>query len=175
MAGRRSVTLRDGQPRASTGVVGLLQQHAQPAIAGTIVCGAVIAASGGKGLSIGALAMAVLGSSVVYWIAHLYTDTLAVVATRHQTLRAAAREATAHTWFLAAVSLIPLGVLVLSGLLGAETATAAYAALLATTVLLAAYSAMAARRGGLSTLGTVSAAIGGGVLGMTLMAIKALL
>lgn len=170
------MTVAEDLDRTSTpgGLIGLLRRHAQPAIAGTIVCGAVIAASGGKGLSVGALAVAVLATSLVYWIAHIYTDTLAVVATRHQSLRAATRQAASHTWFLAAISLIPLVVLVLSGLLGAQTQTAAYAALLATTLLLAGYGAMAGRQGGLGTVGLICAAMGGAGLGLLLIAVKAI-
>lgn len=153
----------------------LLLRHAQPAIAGTVVCGAVIAASGGKGLGIGSLAAAILVSSVVYWIAHIYIDTLAVVAAGHHTVATAARQAASHTWFLAAVSLIPLGVLLLFGLLGTQTKTAAFAALGATTVLLAAYGAMAGHHGGLGRWGIVAAAVGGAGLGLTLIAVKAFL
>ena len=163
MSAARSGQLRD-----------LLLRHSQPAIAGTIVCGAVIAAGSGQGHTIGTLAVAILVSSCVYWIAHIYIDSLAIVARGQERLPDALRHAAAHTWFLAGVSLIPLAVLLLAAALGAEVRTAATAALLATAGLLATYGAMAGRRGGLGLIGTTTSALGGAGLGLLLIAVKGL-
>ena len=74
---------------------------------------------------------------------------------------------------LVAASLLPLGILVVAGPLGAQVKTAATVALVATVGLLAVFGGVAGRRGGHAPRGVALCAAGGGVLGVLIVIAKA--
>ena len=153
----------------------MLIRNAEAVMAGTVVCAAVIAAGAGHTTSIGSLCAAILLTVTVYWVAHLYSAALAgAIAHREHPIRAA-RTAALHSWPLAAASLLPLGVLVVSDALGAELKTAASAALVTTVALLATYGGIAGHRGGLGRRGVTVCVAGGAGLGLLLVVVKGLM
>ncbi len=141
-------------------------------ITGTVVCAAVIAAGAGHFDSTAQLSLAILGTVFVYWLAHLHARTLGkAVAHRHHPL-AALKDAAAHTWPVATASLLPVGILFVAELAGAELDTAAWIALWATIALLAGYSFLAGRRGGLGMWGSVASAAAGAAVGVFVVLLK---
>ena len=144
-------------------------------ITGTVVCAAVIAYAAGTVDSTPQLCVAIFGTVFVYWLAHLHAVTVGLsVEHRHHPL-VALRLAFVRTWLVAGASVLPIAVLLLAELLGAQLLTAAWVALVATIVLLTAYSYLAGVRSGLGLGGRlVSAAMGAG-LGLLVALLKVLL
>jgi hypothetical protein len=144
-------------------------------ITGTVVCAAVIAASAGHVTTTAGLMAAIVGTVVVYWLAHLHAHAIgAAVAHGHHPIRAF-EDALAHTWPIAAVSFFPLVILLVAELAGAALVTAAWISLWCTVALLGGYSYLAGRRGGLDRLGSLGCGAGGALLGILIALLKAAL
>jgi len=144
-------------------------------ITGTVVCAAVIAAGAGHFDSTAQLTLAILGAVFVYWLAHLHAETLGIALENGQHPLSALRVALVHTWPIAAASLVPVGILLLAELAGADLTNAAWTALLATIVLLAVYSYLAGRRGGLGLAASALSGAAGAGVGVLVAALKAAL
>lgn len=168
----REGPLPDVADESRPGRLGLLASG-EGVITGTVVCAAVIAAVAGHATSTSQLVVAMVGTIFVYWLAHLHAHAIgrAVRDQHHPWL--ALRWAFAHTWVIAAVSLLPLGILLLAELAGAELLTAAWIALYATIALLAIYSYAAGRRGGLGLFGSLVCSVAGASLGVLVAVLKA--
>jgi hypothetical protein len=141
-------------------------------ITGTVVSTAVIAAAAGH-LAETHLVIAILGTALIYWLAHLHARTLGD-SVKHRTHPVEAfKEALAETWPILAAACVPAIILIVIQLLGIKLLTAAWIAVIASTVLLTIYSFFAGRRGGLNLPGSLlSAAIGAG-LGLLVVLLKA--
>lgn len=156
------------RPRDPLGLV----EGAEGAITGTVVCAAVIAYSAGHVQSVAHLTLAILGTVAVYWLAHLHAVTIANSLTHQHHPLAALRHAAVETWPIVGASVIPVAVLLITHLFGAELRTAAWTALLATIGLLTAYSYLAGVRGGLDTWGRIASAAAGALLGLLVALLK---
>lgn len=141
-------------------------------ITGTVVCAAAIAYAGERIESVAQLTVVIVGTVAVYWIAHLHAITIGSALTHRHHPVAAFRHALRETWPIAGASVVPLAVLLVSSLLGAELRTAAWSALIATIALLAGYSYVAGARGGLDTGGRIASATAGAVLGLLVVLLK---
>ena len=131
---------------------------------GTVVCAAAIAYGAGHVTSTAELSVAIFGTVLVYWLAHLHARTLGVSVTHGHHPVESLRLAVVETWPIAGASVLPIVVLLLAEVAGAALRTAAWIALIATIVLLTAYSYLAGVRSGLDTWGRVaSAAVGAGI------------
>lgn len=142
-------------------------------ITGTVVSAAAIAASAGHLTEDTRLILAILASVFIYWLAHLHARTLgdAVVHRAHPV--SALREALAETWPILAAALVPVSILVIAEVAGATIRTAAWIAVIASTVLLTAYSFLAGRRAGLGLGGSLLSACVGAALGILIILLKA--
>jgi hypothetical protein len=161
-----------GQPARPSDEPHLLGAGAEGLITGTVVCAAVIAYGAGHVDSILQLDVAILGTVAVYWLAHLHAATLASsLAHRHHPLLAF-RHAARETWPIAAASVLPVGVLVLAELLGADLRVAAWSALIATIGLLTIYSYLAGARSGLDRWGRIASACAGAAIGILVALLK---
>ncbi|GAA1793092.1 hypothetical protein GCM10009795_043420 [Nocardioides hankookensis] len=149
-----------------------LVRGGEGAITGTVVCAAAIAYSAGYKESIGQLGLVILGTVAVYWIAHLHAVTIGSSLTHQHHPLTALRHAFFETLPIAGASVVPLGVLLVSYLLGADLKTAAWVALIASIGLLTAYSFLAGVRGGLDTWGRIGSAAAGLCLGLLVVALK---
>jgi hypothetical protein len=149
-----------------------LYRGAEGLITGTVVCAAAIAYGAGHIDSTGPLCAAIFGTVAVYWLAHLHAETLGSALTHGHHPLAALRHAVAATWLIAGVSVLPVGILLLSELFGAELRTAAWIALLATIGLLTTYSYLAGARGGLDRGGRIISAAAGAGLGILVALLK---
>ena len=98
--------------------------------------------------------------------------TLGSAMTRGHHPLAAFRHAVWETWPIAGASVVPLAVLLVAELLGAELRTAAWVALSATVGLLGVYSYIAGVRGGLDTGGRILSALAGLALGLLVVLLK---
>lgn len=144
-------------------------------ITGTVVCAAVIAAGAGHIDSTAGLTIAIIGTVFVYWLAHLHAHTIGHSVANGMHPLSALRGGISHTWPIAAASLLPIGILLVAEVAGAEIRTAAWIALCATIVLLAAYSYLAGRRSGLGTGSSLLSAAAGAALGIIIVLMKATL
>jgi hypothetical protein len=105
-------------------------------IYGAIITAAIIAAVGGQ-LRTAALAVSVLITLVVYWVAEEYAELLGEQVTGgHLPTWAHVRAALAHTWPMVSASYLPLLALVLARLAGASASAAANVGLAAAILLL---------------------------------------
>src|SRR4051794_28673383 len=80
-------------------------------ITGTVVSAAAIAASADHLSEDTRLILAVLGSAVIYWLAHLHARTLGDAVADHAHPMGSLRKALAETWSILAASLLPISIL----------------------------------------------------------------
>jgi len=142
------------------------------AITGTVVCAAAIAYGAGHLKSTWELSLAIAGTVAIYWLAHLHAVTLGSSLTHRHHPVVAFRHALVATAPIAGTSVVPLAVLLVGRLAGAELRTAAWAALIATIALLTLYSYLAGARGGLDTRGRIASACAGAALGVLVALLK---
>jgi positive regulator of sigma E activity len=141
-------------------------------ITGTVVSAAVIASAAGH-LEETRLVIAILGTSLIYWLAHLHARTLGD-SVKHRTHPVDAfKEALAETWPILAAALVPAVILIVTQLAGLPIRTDAWIAVIASTVLLTVYSFFAGRRGGLGLGGSLLSACIGALLGLLVIGLKA--
>jgi hypothetical protein len=153
----------------------LLMPGVEGVITGTVVCASVIAAAAGHLDSTAQVVTAMVGTVLVYWLAHLHAHAIGgAVSEGHHPLSALRRSA-AHTWTIAAASLLPVAIFLLSELLGADLRRAAWIALWSTVGLLALYSYVAGARGGLGLAGRLACSLAGAGLGLVVALLKAAL
>jgi len=141
-------------------------------ITGTVVCAAALAYGAGHLDTTATLCLAILGTVLVYWLAHLHAETLGSALTHRHHPVLALRHALAATWPIAGVSILPVGILLVAELFGADLRTAAWIALIATIALLTGYSYLAGARGGLDTRGRLVSAAAGAGLGILVALLK---
>jgi hypothetical protein len=149
-----------------------LYRGAEGLITGTVVCAAAIAYGAGHLNTTGTLCLAILGTVAVYWLAHLHAETLGSALTHRHHPVLALRHALAATWPIAGVSILPVGILLVAELFGADLRTAAWIALGATIALLTGYSYLAGARGGLDARGKLVSAAAGAALGILVALLK---
>lgn len=144
-------------------------------ITGTVVSAAVLAATAGHVESTGQLSIAIVGTTLVYWLAHLHAATIGAAVHHRRHPLHALRDAVLHTWTIAAASLLPLAVLLVATWWGAGVDGAAWTALWATVALLGLYSYLAGARAGLRQRDRLLGAVAGCGLGLVVAALKAAL
>jgi len=127
--------LADGRNQAGQQVMTAGRRRAA-GIYGAIITAAIIAAVGGQ-LRTAALAVSILLTLVVYWVAEEYAELLGEQVTGgHLPTWAYVRAALAHTWPMVSASYLPLLALVLARAAGASALAAANIGLAAAILLL---------------------------------------
>jgi len=127
--------LADGRNQAGQQVMTAGRRRAA-GIYGAIITAAIIAAVGGQ-LRTAALAVSILLTLVVYWVAEEYAELLGEQVTGgHLPTWAYVRAALAHTWPMVSASYLPLLALVLARVAGASALAAANIGLAAAILLL---------------------------------------
>lgn len=150
-----------------------LTSNTESIITGTVVSAAVIASAVGLGATTLQLCIAIVGTVLMYWLSHVHAVTVGLAVSEQIPLSSALRRGIGHSWPLVYTSLLPLGILLIAELLGAEIATAATIALVTSIALLAIYGYLAGSRGGLGTKGAIFSALGGLLIGVLTLLIKA--
>ena len=144
-------------------------------IYGTVVTAAVIAA-GGNVLSTGALAITVLVTLVVYWLAEEYAELLGEhTEAGRLPSPSLVRSSLAAAWPMVTASFLPLAALLVARLAGASSSDAAWVALGLTVALLIIHGYTAARAAGLGGVRLVLVTGSAGLLGAAMVALKTLL
>lgn len=142
-------------------------------ITGTVVCAAVIAAVGATAETTRQLTLALLGTSLIYWLAHLHAHAIAsAIKDQHHPLHAL-KQAAVQTWTILAAALVPIVILVVADIVGTGLRDAAQFALYAIIGLLAVYSYIGGRRGGLDVKWSLVFAVAGAALGVLVALLKA--
>lgn len=142
-----------------------------------MLAGALIAVqSAHEDVAVARLIGLVLLTQIVYWLAHVYAELVGqrISADRSTTSRQV-RHLLEEEWPLVAVSFVPLAIIVLATLLGASSNQAVLAGLWGNVALLAGWALLAGLRSKLRVgelLLYVAASL---LLGLALVAIKALL
>lgn len=149
-----------------------LRAGSEGTITGTVVCAAVIAYTAGHSDSVWDITVAIVGTVLVYWAAHLHAITIGSALTNRHHPFLAIRHGLRETWPILGASVLPVGALLAGELLGAELRTSAWIALITTIVLLTGYSYLAGRRGGLDRWGCVAAATAGAGVGLLVVLLK---
>jgi hypothetical protein len=140
-------------------------------IYGLIVAGSVIAAVGGD-LGTAALAVAVFGTLVVYWLAEEYAGLLEHASAGHLPSWAHIRAALRARWPIVSASYIPLVTLLIARLLGVAPSTAAFIALYVIVALLIVFGWRAGRASGLHGVPLFVMTAGAGGLGLLMIVLK---
>src|SRR3954447_4038516 len=144
----------------------------EAAFTGIVVCAAAIAYGVGHIDSTAQLCLAIFGTVLVYWLAHVHAATLGASVTHGHHPWVALRVAVSETWLIAGVSVLPIAILLVAEVAGAELKTAAWIALAATIVLLSLYSYWAGVRSGLGTGGRIASAAAGAGIGLLVALLK---
>lgn len=139
---------------------------------GTVVCAAVIAYGVGHADSTAQLTAGIIATVGVYWIAHLHAVTIDNSLTHGHHPFTAIRHALVETAPLAAASILPLAVLLVTRVAGASLSASTWTALVAAIALLAFYSYIASVRAGLDTVGRITSAVVGAGIGALIALMK---
>jgi len=141
-------------------------------IYGAIVTAAILAAAGAK-VPTAALAVSVLVTLVVYWLAEEYAEVLGEQATHGRLpTRASVWAALASTWPMVSSSYLPLLALVAARLAGASSVTAANVGLIAAIVLLTYHGWSAGRAAQLRGWRLAGAVLTAAALGLVMILLK---
>lgn len=142
-------------------------------IYGVIVGAAVMATADAARAT--TLAIGVLFTLIVYWTAERYARLVAArVHGGHRPSRDQVRRELTRGWPIVSASAVPLAVLVLTTLLGADVSTAALAALICSSLLLC-LAGWEVGRGALGRTERAASAIVAGLLGVGMILLKSLL
>ena len=146
---------------------------ARPAagIYGLIVSASVIAVVGTH-MNTLPLAVAVVGTLIVYWVAEEYAALVEHAGAGHMPTWAHIRGAMRAKWPIVSASYIPLVTLLVARLLGAPPSTAAYIALFVIVALLMVYGWRAGRSSGLRGFPQVAMTLIAGGLGALMILLK---
>ena len=120
-----------------------------------------------------ALALSVLITLIVYWLAEQYAEVLGQQTVRGQLPSLAhIRHALRASWPIVSASFIPLAVLLLARIAGASRADAAWAGIGMSIVLLAYHGWAAGRAAGLRGGRLAATTLAAAILGLALVALK---
>jgi hypothetical protein len=157
--GQRQPTARDRGRRRAAGIYG------------SIITAAIIAAAGG--LPTAALAVSVLVTLLVYWVAEGYAELLGEQSADGKLPTwARIRGTLAGTWPMVSACYLPLVALLLARVAGAAPLTAANTGLAVAIVMLTAHGWLAGRSAQLSGLPLVAATSVAALLGIAMILLK---
>jgi hypothetical protein len=159
----------DPPPEAPAGL--RPRRHAD-AIYGTIITASVFASAGDE-LATGPLAISVLITLAVYWIADVYAELLGdQLARKRLPTWLDIRSTLASSWPMVSATFSPLLVLFLAWVAGASSSVSATAGLVAAIVILAAYAWWACRAAGLRGARMFAVTSVAAVLGLLMIFLK---
>lgn len=163
---------RDSESTGARQDTGAARRRRAAGIYGTVITAAVLASAGAT-LPTLALAIAVLVTLIVYWVAEQYADVLAE-QTAHGQLPTwqGIRTGLAHTWPMVSASYIPVLVLIVAREAGASAVVAANIALGATVVLLLVHGWTAGRAADLRGVRLLIVTLIAGSLGVVMILLK---
>lgn len=141
-------------------------------IYGAVITASVLAAAGGRVTTV-ALAVSVIVTLVVYWLAEQYAELLGEQAAGTSVLsRATMISGLARTWPIVSASAAPIAVLLLARLAGASAAAAANAGIVTAVVLLAVHGFAAGRAARLHGWRLTGVTVTAAALGLVMVVLK---
>ena len=141
-------------------------------IYGTIIAAAVLASAGGH-LPTTALAVAVLFTLIVYWLAEQYAEVLGEQIEHGQLPTwVRLREGLTSTWPMVSAAYVPVLVLVACRIFGVSQTSAANAALTVATILLLAHGWSAGRAADLRGASLLAVTLVSGAFGVLMIILK---
>jgi hypothetical protein len=143
-------------------------------IYGLIVTASVLATAGTH-LRTAALALAVIITVLVYWLAEEYAELTAHAHAGHLPTRADTRASFVGKWPMVSASYLPLFVLLVARAIGATPTVAALVGLVVTLALLLIYGWAAGRSAGLHGLAQIGMTLLAGSLGILMIVLKIVL
>jgi hypothetical protein len=146
-------------------------RHAAGGIYGTIVTAATIAAASEGPTSVGEIVLTVTVTLTLYWVAHAYANVIAAAHGETRLWNTAMHELAAESAMVTACFL-PLAILVVASLLGADVDLSTSLAGVFATGLLLVWGFLAARRAHRGTGQQVLSGILFGLLGLVIVALK---
>jgi len=168
MPGRPDSVVESGAPEP-----GSRPREIRPAagIYGLIVAASVISVVGSEMKTL-PLAVAVVVTLVVYWLAEEYAGLIEHASAGHLPTWAHIRAALSAKWQLVSASYIPLLTLLLARLIGATPTTSAVIALIVIVVLLMVYGWRASGAAGLRGFAQFGMTLLAGLLGLLMILLK---
>jgi hypothetical protein len=151
----------------------LFLQRSEGVITGTVVSAAVIATFGSTGHTTRELSTALIATSVVYWLAHVYAHAIAAAVTDRHHPWLAIRHAVQRTRSILGAGLLLVAILLLADLVGFSSRGATWVAMDAAIALLGVYGFHAGRRSGLSMAKSLLCGVTGAALGVLVALLKA--
>ena len=160
-----------GEPETDTPVA-VVRRRRAAGIYGAIITAAIIAAAGGK-LPTLALAISVLVTLLVYWIAAEYAEVLGEQATGgHLPTRESVLSALTSTWPMVSASYLPLLALLVARVAGASASVAANVGLVVAILLLIYHGWSAGRAARLRGWKLAGAVLTAAALGLVMVLLK---
>jgi hypothetical protein len=147
---------------------------APPAIYGTVIGGAVMA-SVEEHTPVDEVAVAVLVTLVIYWAAERWSQVLGSQVAGEPLNRRRVAQVFADGWPMVQVSYLPLVIMLLANVCGADADLSVNIALGSIVALLIVFGATGGRRAGLTGLALIASAVLTGALGLALIVLKSLL
>lgn len=145
-------------------------------IYGLIVASSVLAASDHEEEDVVEVALAVLVTLVVYWLAEAYAHVMAARHVRGERIRWSQATSTLRAgWPLVSASFTPLIAVVVSAVLGADVFEAQTVGMICATVLLFISGWVAGRRNGMTGFRRLGSALVAATFGLALIGLKAAL
>jgi hypothetical protein len=142
---------------------------------GLIICGAVLAAATETARLVG-VALAMLGTLVIYWVAEAYAHWMSALMVHQRSLtRAERRHAVLDGFPLVAASVVPVLVLLLEAVLGVDTPRGLRIALWVNAALLLAVGWNMSTAGGFRGWRRIGLALLAGLMGVAMVGLKTLL
>jgi hypothetical protein len=148
-------------------------RHAAPAIYGTIIGAAVMAASE-EHTPVDEVAATVIVTLIVYWLAERWSFLLGSHLTGEPITWRHARQVFADGWAMVQASYLPLFVMLVAYWFGLDENSSVNLALGAALIELVTLGAAASRRSGLRGWALIGGSVFTGVLGLLLIFLKAL-
>ncbi|HET9649145.1 MAG TPA: hypothetical protein VFP34_13085 [Microlunatus sp.] len=155
----------------------LLRSHDAPDLLyGAVVAGSVLAVSSAHAPSSTPVALATIGVTLIYWLAHVYVD---AVGNRYRdqgrSMVSRVAESMRDSREVLVGCIPPIAIFLIAKLFGADTSTAALVALWFTAILLVAAGAGAAYLAGVRGLPLVIESAISGMFGLLVVGLKFLL
>lgn len=147
-SGRVPADVAERAPGARTGERPRPTRNPAGAVYGTVLAGSLIAAEGGRDpVDVPRMLLVVLLTQLVYWLAHIYADLVALrIEEERRPRRAEVLHLLRENWSLVAASSGPLLVIAGATLIGVPADTAVLAGLWAIAALLVLWALVAGRR-----------------------------
>lgn len=118
------------------------------------------------------MVLGLVGTVLVFWIAHAYTDSLGAAISADDSGSHSLRHTLRAEWPIVESGALPVVILLVAAAAGADPSTGALLAMIAAAVELVGWALLAARRAGLTGVRRLSYTAVAGLLGVLIIGLK---